>query len=164
MRIIIQTILATFIATASFAQNTEIAFGGLEHDASAPVEVTADGLSIDQSTGRAVFSGSVLVVQGDLRLSSNSVEVAYGTSSDTSDITSLTASGNVLFVTETDEAQADTAVYDVANGTVQMTGNVLLSQGPAVVSSEAMFINLETGAATLSGRVKTTLHSSSNQQ
>lgn len=162
MRIIFQAILATFVASAGLAQGTEIAFGGVEHDTAAPVEVTADGLSVDQSTGQAVFSGSVLILQGELRLSANKVTVEYGTSDGTSDISSLIATGNVLFVTATDEAQADKAVYDVANGTVQMTGNVLLSQGPAIVSSEAMFINLNTGAATLSGRVKTTLQSNTN--
>lgn len=163
MRIIFQAIFATFVASATLAQGTEIAFGGVEHDTSAPVEVSADGLSVDQSTGQAVFSGSVLIIQGDLRLSSDKVTVEYGTSDQTSDITSLTAMGNVLFVTASDEAQSDKAVYDVENATVQMTGNVLLSQGPAIVSSDAMFINLETGAATLNGRVKTTLQSNNNQ-
>ncbi len=163
MRIIFQAIFATFVASAGLAQGTEIAFGGVEHDTTAPVEVTADGLSVDQSTGQAVFSGSVLILQGALRLSADKVSVEYGSSDGTSDITTLTANGNVLFVTASDEAQAENAVYDVANGTVQMTGNVLLSQGPAVVSSDAMFINLDTGAATLSGRVKTTLQSNTNQ-
>ncbi len=163
MRIIFQAIFATFVASASLAQGTEIAFGGVEHDTTAPVEVTADGLSVDQTTGQAVFSGSVLIIQGALRLSAAQVAVEYGTTGESSDISSLIANGDVLFVTASDEAQADKAVYDIANATVEMTGNVLLSQGPAVVSADAMFINLDTGAATLSGRVKTTLQSNTNQ-
>jgi lipopolysaccharide export system protein LptA len=42
-----------------------------------PVEVTADNLTIDQATGEAVFSGNVIVHQGDLRMAAGRVRVLY---------------------------------------------------------------------------------------
>jgi lipopolysaccharide export system protein LptA len=42
-----------------------------------PVEVTADNLTIDQATGEAVFSGNVIVHQGDLRMAAGQVRVLY---------------------------------------------------------------------------------------
>jgi lipopolysaccharide export system protein LptA len=47
------------------------------YDARQPVEVTADSLTIDQSTGQAVFSGNVIVHQGDLRMAAGQVRVIF---------------------------------------------------------------------------------------
>jgi lipopolysaccharide export system protein LptA len=53
---------------ASAAAQVNIGFGGVAYDSRQPVEVTADSLTIDQATGEAVFSGNVIVHQGDLRM------------------------------------------------------------------------------------------------
>ena len=54
------------IAPAAFAQGADVALGLSAFDREAPVEVTADELSIDQATGAATFDGNVLVVQGNV--------------------------------------------------------------------------------------------------
>ena len=46
---------------------TNVDLGGLTVDTSAPIEVTADTLAIDQDTGRAIFDGNVVIGQGALR-------------------------------------------------------------------------------------------------
>ncbi len=71
-------VLALAAPGAAHAQQAEVAFGGLRADTSLPVEVTADTLSVNQTDGTATFSGNVLVVQGDMRLSAERVEVVYG--------------------------------------------------------------------------------------
>jgi len=84
------------LATISAAQ-TNINLGGISTDPSAPIEVSADSLSVDQDTGKAIFNGNVVVGQGDLRLAAGNVEIVYG--SEAGQIDRLQASGKVTFVT-----------------------------------------------------------------
>lgn len=150
---------AILLAAPAIAQ-TNINLGGVRADTSAPVEVSADNLNVDQDTGTAVFSGNVLIGQGALRLSAGNVEVIYNEA--TGDISRLNASGGVTFVTADEAAEAASAVYNLAEGTLALTGDVLLTQGSSAISAEAMTINLETGSAQMSGRVRTVLQQGSN--
>ena len=61
----------------AWAQGANVALGTAAFDSGQPVEVTADSLSVDQATGRAVFDGNVLVVQGEVRLSAGQIIVEY---------------------------------------------------------------------------------------
>ena len=56
---------------------TNIALGGISADPTAPVEVTADSLNVDQDSKSAVFSGNVVIGQGDMRISAAQVKVIY---------------------------------------------------------------------------------------
>lgn len=161
MRIFISIITGLSMIVASGVCAADVAFGGLSHQSDTPVEVNANALSVNQSTGLVTFDGDVTAIQGGLRLAADTVVVAYGTAESASKITSMVATGNVLFVTPEDEAKSNKAVYDLQKGVIEMTGNVLLTQGPAVVSADTMFVNLDTGAATLSGNVRTTLQPNS---
>ena len=60
------TIALTLLAAPALAQN--VAFGGMTADTSAPVEVAADNLAVDQADGSAVFTGNVVIGQGEMRL------------------------------------------------------------------------------------------------
>jgi lipopolysaccharide export system protein LptA len=136
------------------AQGTEIAFGGLKQDTTLPVEVTADRLAVNQSDGTALFSGNVLVVQGEMRLSAGEIRVAYGT--DGKSIETLTATGGVTIVNAKDAAEAREAVYSVGSGAVVMTGDVLLTQGPNAITGQTLRLDLKAGTGVMEGRVTTT--------
>lgn len=152
---------AVISALASpLAAQTNVDLGGLTVDTSAPIEVTADSLSIDQDTGRAIFDGNVVVGQGALRVTAGRVEVVYGT--DTSEIAQLIASGGVTFVTESEAAEAQTASYDITTGMLTLEGEVLLTQGASAISAGRMLINVTTGTATMDGRVRTVLQQGGN--
>ena len=153
-------LLAALIFATPLAAQTNINLGGISADPSAPVEVAADNLTVDQDTGTATFTGNVLIGQGDLRLSAGSVEVVYG--SGTGNIARLKASGGVTFVTATEAAEAQNADYDITGGTLTLSGNVLLTQGASAISAERMTVNLETGNAQLSGRVRTVFQQGGN--
>ncbi len=144
--------LAMMLAAPAFAQ-TNINLGGIRADSSAPVEVAADSLSVDQDSGTAVFSGNVVIGQGDLRLSAGSVRVVY--SEATGDIAKFDASGGVTFATATEAAEATNATYDLTTGTLTLSGNVLLTQGASALSAERMTVNVNTGDAQMTGRVRT---------
>ncbi|MGR3616909.1 MAG: lipopolysaccharide transport periplasmic protein LptA [Paracoccaceae bacterium] len=145
-------VLATLLA----AQGTQVAFGNVKADPSLPVEVTADNLDVNQETGAAEFTGTVLVNQGEMKLSANRVLVIYN--QEASGIDSLEATGDVLLVSGPDVAEAEKAEYTIESGTIVMTGNVLLSQGPNTITSEKMTVHLTNGTAQMSGRVKTILN------
>ncbi len=143
---------------AALAQ--QVAFGGLRADTSAPVEITADSLAVNQEDGTAVFSGNVLIVQQDMRLQAASVRVEYG--DDHSQIKQLHASGGVTLVSASDSAEARDAVYEVATGQIVMTGDVLLTQGSNVMAGQKLSVDLKTGTGQMDGRVRTILQPGGN--
>ncbi|WP_052453522.1 lipopolysaccharide transport periplasmic protein LptA [Celeribacter indicus] len=143
------------LASSGFAQGAEVAFGGLRHDSSLPVEVSSDQLSVDQSTGKALFSGNVVIGQGALRLAAETVEVVYGAGGGT--IARLLATGGVTITNAGEAAEADQAEYDLESGQVILTGDVLLTQQNNALSGERMVIDLNTGTGRMDGRVKTIL-------
>ncbi len=159
MNRLIAICLALTLATPALAQ-TNINLGGISADPTAPVEVSADSLSVDQDSGTAVFDGNVLIGQGDLRLSAGRVEVIY--SDATGDIARLKAAGGVTFVTATEAAEAQAADYDLTAGTLVLSGEVLLTQGASALSADEMRINLTTGNAQMTGRVTTVFQQGGN--
>jgi lipopolysaccharide export system protein LptA len=133
-----------------------VPFGGTPHDASLPVEITSERLDLDQSAGTALFSGTVKVGQGTLRLSADRVEVFYdegGAQSGT--VRRMLATGNVTLSNGTEAAEASQATYEVASGTIEMEGDVLLTQGRNALSSNRLRIDLNAGTGQLDGRVQT---------
>lgn len=151
--------LALTCASPAVAQ-TDINLGAINADPNAPVEITADSLSINQDSGSAIFNGNVVLGQGGLRLSAGRVQVIYNDAS--GDISRLSASGGVVFVTDTEAAEAASAEYNLDAGTLLLAGNVLLTQGASAISSDRMTINLATGAAQMDGRVRTIFNQGGN--
>jgi lipopolysaccharide export system protein LptA len=145
-------LIALFMAAPVMAQ-TNIDLGGITTNPDAPVEVAADSLSVDQDTGTAIFEGNVLIGQGDLRIGAARAQVVYDSA--TGAIASFAASGGVTFATDTEAAEAQSANYDLTNGKLVLTGDVLLTQGPSALSADSMTIDVKTGNAQMAGRVRT---------
>ncbi len=139
------------------AQSANIALGTTTFDTAQPVEVSADELSVDQANGQAVFNGNVLVVQGDIRLTAERILVVYSRGNDgaASGIDRLEAGGGVTFVTATDSAEALEAVYSITDGSVTLSGDVLLTQGQNAISGEKLIVDLAEGSGRMEGRVRT---------
>lgn len=152
---IFSVICLTVLAGLASAQGTQLSFGGLGQDTSAPIEINSDELAISQADSSATFSGNVTISQGNMMLSAPLVTVVYNP--DTSDIAKLIASGGVTLVSGEEAAEADEAEYSVTTGLIQMRGNVLLAQGQITLAAADMLVNLNDGTALLSGRVRTIL-------
>ena len=151
--LILAAALAAFPIVA--ASQGQVAFGSMQQDTSAPVEVTADQLSVSQSDGTATYSGDVVIVQGEMRLAAPQVVVVY--SEQAGQIDRLEATGGVTLVSGEEAAEAERADYDIEGGTVTLTGDVLLTQGENALTAETMVVDLDTGMAQMSGRVRTVL-------
>ena len=136
------------------AQEATIAFGPMTQDTSLPVEIKADTLSVNNADGSAVFSGNVLVGQGDMRLTAAQVRVEYA--ADSRAIRKLFATGGVTIASAKDAAESSEATYEIDSGTVVMTGNVLLTQGQSALSGQKLTIRMKSGTGVMEGGVSTT--------
>lgn len=146
-------VLAVLAAQMAAAQTAQVAFGGIKGDPTLPVDVTSQTLTVSQDDGSAIFTGDVLAIQGEMRLSADTVRVQYKT--DNSGIERLFATGNVLLVNALDAAAADEAIYTIDTGEVIMMGNVQLTQGKSTFSAPKMVVDLKTGLGKMEGGVKT---------
>ena len=157
---LLAALLAALPLCAS-AQGAQVAFGSMQQDTDAPVEVTADSLSVSQSNGTATYSGNVIIAQGDMRLAAPQVVVVYAEAAGRID--RLEATGGVTLVSGEEAAEANRADYDIEGGTVTLSGNVLVTQGGNALTAERMIVNLDDGTAQMSGRVRTVLNQGGDQ-
>jgi len=146
--------LCCFPALAG-AQGAPVAFGQVQSDRTLPVEVTADNLSVNQADNTALFTGSVVIAQGAMRLSAPRVRVVY--LADQSGIESLEATGGVTLASGEDAAEAVRADYNITTGMIELRGDVLLVQGENAITGETVLVDTGAGTARVSGRVKTVL-------
>ena len=146
--------LIIFSAQSLAAQGTGLNFSGLDAVRGLPVEIRSDELQVDNTTGETVFSGNAVLGQGDMRIAAPLIRIIYATN-DGGRIERLEASGGVTLVTAEEAAEAQTAVYEVAEGTVMMQGSVILIQGPNTLSGDRLNVNLRTGQGRMDGNVRT---------
>lgn len=160
-------LLATglFLALAAqvAAQGAGINLGLDNHDTDAPVEITSEELSLDQENGLAVFTGSVIVRQGEITMTCDRMEVEYGGGEGGgNEIQTIRMSGGVTFVSNQESAEADSAVYSLVDETLVMTGQVLVTQGATALSSDRLTYDFASGAGVMEGNVKTVLQQAGN--
>ncbi len=138
----------------AFSQDATIAFGGLKQDTTLPVEIQADQLAVNNADGTAVFTGNVLVGQGEMRLTAGEVKVRYA--ADGKSVDQLLATGGVTISNLADAAEAREAAYTIDSGVIVMTGDVLLTQGASAIAGQKLTIDLRAGTGVMEGRVSTT--------
>ncbi|MSO64208.1 MAG: hypothetical protein EXQ85_00120 [Alphaproteobacteria bacterium] len=122
-------------------------------DRTAPIEITADALQVQQDRRLATFSGNVDARQADWQLQSDRLHVAYapGGNAASPAISRIEAQGNVRLTSPSQSAQGDEAVYDLEKGTIVMTGVVVLTSGSSTVRGRQLQSNLSSGQSTLGG-------------
>lgn len=143
---------------AAGAQDRALRFGQSLQLSGQPLEVTADSLEVDQAGGASEFAGEVLAVQGDLRLTAGRMRIEYAVQPDGSQrVERLIASGGVTLVTPDEAIEAQEAIYNLARGTLEMSGDVLLVQGANILSGQRFAADLNAGTGQMSGRVRTVI-------
>lgn len=122
-----------------------------KHDSNAPVDFAADRIELQDRADRAVLTGNVDVKQGDMRLRSARLTIAY-TSAAQTEVTRMDASGGVVLTTSTENARSQYAIYDLRTRLVTMIGNVVISRaGKGETRGNRLVLNLNSGAASLDG-------------
>ena len=120
------------------------------HDTNAPVDVAADRIEVQDRADRAIFSGNVDVRQGNLRLNSERLTVAYAREGGI-EIQRLEASGGVTMRSPSETARSQYAIYDLDQRLVTMIGGVTLTRGDSNLRGGRLVINLDTGRAVMDG-------------
>jgi lipopolysaccharide export system protein LptA len=143
-----------------------------------PISIDADKLVYSDKERKAVYSGNVVVIQGDTKMTCSVMTVfldrsptpaanaaapaaadSQGGPSTSSGIKRLEAAGPVTVVSKTQVATGDNATYDKAENRVQLIGHVTLSDGQNVTKGDKLTYDLKTSQATIdtggskSGRV-----------
>lgn len=149
--------LWALIAPASLsAQGAPISFSGVKVDTAQPIEVTSDQLSVNQTDGVAIFTGNVIVIQGEMRLTAPEVRVNYVQGA-AGKIERINALGGVTLVSTNEAVEGREAVYTVVDDTVIFTGEVLMTQTGNTVAGDKLTVNLKAGTGRMEGRVRTVL-------
>lgn len=163
-RLAICAVAAAFMAGAALAQTTT-SFGGrgFAHDSAQPIQVSADSLEVRNADSAAIFRGSVRVRQGQVRMTATELQVTYARGGSDGAIDRLRAIGDVIITNGAETATSNAADYSVEAGEIIMTGDVLLVQGPNAILGDRLRIDLESGVATMSGRVTVKLQPESGQ-
>jgi lipopolysaccharide export system protein LptA len=166
----------TFVAASAAAATKEASASFLPGASSKqPVSIEADKLVYFDKEQRAVYTGNVIVIQGDSKMTcsgltifmekagapdaaSSNVAAKTGADSSSSHVKHLDAAGPVTVISKTQVATGDRASYDKGQNKVWLLGNVTLSDGGNVTKGDKLTYDLTTGQATIdtgaAGRVK----------
>lgn len=148
-RTIIAALMLCGLATSAGAQqDASSALRG--HDISAPVDVAADRIEVQDRDDRALFVGDVVVRQAGLTLRTARLRIAYASQGGI-DIQRLDASGGVTVSSGAETARGDYAVYDLDGGIITLVGDVELRQGRNELYGSRLTIDLDSGRAVMDG-------------
>ncbi len=140
-----------------------------------PISIDADKLVYYDREKKAIYSGNVVVIQGDTKMTCSVMTVFLdrsptptaaapdsrqgGGPSPGSGVTRLEATGPVTVISKNQVATGDNAIYDKLENRVQLVGHVTLSDGQNITKGEKLTYDLKTSQATIdagglkSGRV-----------
>ncbi|MGF1463097.1 MAG: LptA/OstA family protein [Maricaulaceae bacterium] len=120
------------------------------------IAVDADDLELLDDKGVAFARGNVDAIQGAARLRCDTLEVRFEKYRDPEadslgDPIYAIATGNVFYITETETARGERAVYDLENDKVVFTGSVVVQTEDSVVTGERLEIDQRTGRNRMTG-------------
>jgi lipopolysaccharide export system protein LptA len=138
-------------------------------DSKQPVSIEADKLVYFDKEQKAVYTGNVVVIQGDTKMTCSTLTIfmekgpeparpaaakadAAGDAAPgagTSHVKHLDAAGPVAVVSKTQVATGDRGAYDKAQNKVWLIGNVTLSDSGNVTKGDKLTYDLTTGEATV---------------
>ncbi|MET0362185.1 MAG: LptA/OstA family protein [Sphingobium sp.] len=121
------------------------------HDSNAPVDFTADRIEVQDRADRVVVSGNVVVTQGNMRLTSSRLTVAYRRAGGV-EINRMDAIGNVVVTRAQETARGNVAIYDLDKRIITMLGNVQLDQGTSHLTGGRLLIDLRSGRSSVDGK------------
>ena len=151
LRLVAASVITALLAAgAASAQDFSGAFVGMQ-DTDQPIQIEANRLEVTDSKGTAVFDGNVIVVQGSTILKTSRLVVVYarGGEGSNGNIRTLEASGKLAVRSGDQQVSADSGRFDMQSEQIRLSGDVVISQGPNVVTGCSLDVDLKTGAATL---------------
>ncbi|TDI61540.1 MAG: organic solvent tolerance protein OstA [Alphaproteobacteria bacterium] len=123
------------------------------HDTEAPINFVADRLELNDEEHYAVFIGSVVATQGDLKFMTESLRVFYENEPGEENPTAvrLDAIGHIRLESPTESAEGNWGIYDVKSRTITIGGDVILRREGSVITAQRLEIDLITGLTKFDG-------------
>ena len=134
-----------------------------------PISIDANKLVYYDKERKAVYSGNVVVIQGDTKMTCSAMTVfldraptqgasppSAGQSASTADsgVKHLDVTGPVTVLSKTQVATGDNGSYDKAEDKVWLVGHVTLSDGQNVTKGDKLTYDLKNGQATVDTNAK----------
>ena len=124
------------------------------------VEVEADQMEIIDSEHKTIFSGNVIstrpsetIKSDEMVVTSIEIKQTDGTSKTVTD--RVDAKGHVTITTKNQTITGGTAIFHVQENTLEVLGNVRVTQGQSNLKGERLKVDLDTNCLQMSGgRVK----------
>lgn len=138
------------IATSALAQQQEPVSALKGHNSSAPIDLSADRLEVQDRADRAVFAGNVHVKQDQLALDTSRLTVAYSSGGGVQ-INRLDASGGVTVRSPSETAKGDFGIYDLDRKLITLVGDVVLTRQGSQLAGQRLVIDLDSGRAVIDG-------------
>ena len=139
-------------------------FAGFGSSSKEPIKIDSNRLEVFDKENRAVYSGDVVVVQGQTTVRSSSMIVHYITNktggagspagTGQNSIRKIDFEGPVSVSSGTQAATGKFMTYDAQAETVTLTGNVIISDCDNVQRGERAVYDVKTGRATVDAGAK----------
>jgi lipopolysaccharide transport protein LptA len=111
------------------------------------VDIRSDHLTVHQKKHRAVFTGNVKTVQGELEIRCEKLTVTYAGEKDprakAGEIKQMLFSGSVSIVQKNRRGHCDRAVYDRVAGRIDCTGKPWVVEGENRIRGERIVYLIE---------------------
>ncbi|WP_309661420.1 LptA/OstA family protein [Sphingomonas sp.] len=141
---------AAFLGFAGLARAADPVSALKGHDSSAPIDVTADRIEVQDRSDRAIFAGNVHVKQATLALDTERLTVSYSGGSGIQ-IRRLDAAGGVVVRSPSETARGNFGIYDLDKKLITLIGAVQLNRNGSQVMGSRLVIDLDTGRAVIDG-------------
>jgi lipopolysaccharide export system protein LptA len=136
------------------------ALQGFSANRDKPIHINASTLEVRDKDKKATFLGNVKVVQGDTTLLCAKLDVFYDQENTPGNaraaepgpggqqqIRRLEAKGGVTVTQKDQTAKGETGIFDMRSNTVTLLGNVIMTQGPNVITGKRLSVDLTTGVS-----------------
>ena len=136
------------------------ALQGFSQNRDQPVKIQAAALEVREKDKLATFSGDVYVLQGDTELRCKVLTVSYeeetgGQTVKAADpgpggqkqIRRIEAKGGVVVVQKDQKATGDSAIFNMRENTVMLTGNVVVTRGADILRGYRLVVDLTNGVS-----------------
>jgi lipopolysaccharide export system protein LptA len=146
------------------------AFQGFTRNRKDPVKIEANYLEVKDKEKVAIFTGNVVVVQGDTTMRCKELHVFYEGSALGTDprqkvpatksqqksesaqrIKRLIAIGGVIVTAKDQRAVGDKGTFEMATNIVVLDGNVVVTQGQNVMNGDRLTVDLNNNTSKLDG-------------
>jgi lipopolysaccharide export system protein LptA len=149
------------ISSSAYAQNNQSGSMSNLMDSKAfddsfgklPTNITSDSLSFNAKERVFAYTGNVQVTQGDMRLTSKTLE---GTYSEKNELLKLVAKGDVFIAKQDIQATGQIAAYDAVASIVTLTENPQLQQKESILRADKIKIFLNENRSQAEGDVRVT--------